>query len=112
MAAGGFKQRTQALAALQDGALDMIGLARPMVLEPALPKKGMKAAGGDPAFPRFPSPAPGAVTAWYTMRIDALAEDREAGFDMDADTALRVYDARDAARHPRWLARFGGCRDR
>jgi len=111
MAAGGFKQRAQALAALQEGALDLIGLARPMVLEPALPEKWMTVSGGDPAFPRFPSPSPGAVTAWYTMRIDALAEDREAGFDMDADTALRLYDARDAARHPRWRARFGTGRD-
>jgi len=107
MAAGGFKTRAQAVAALHDGALDIVALARPLVLDPALPARWMSAAGGDPVFPRFPPPPPGAVTAWYTMRIAALAEDREAVFAMDAETALRLYDERDAARCSVWAARFG-----
>jgi len=108
MAAGGFKTRRQAFDALGAGLLDVIALARPLVLDPELPRQWLSAEGGDPAFPRFdPRPPPGAITAWYTLRIAALAEGREGAFDLDPETALRLYDERDAARCKRWNARFG-----
>ncbi len=107
MAAGGFKTRAQALAALENGDLDVVALARALVLEPALPRIWAEG-GGDPTFPRFdPRPPEGGVTAWYTLRISALAEDREDAFDLDPVSALRRYDARDAARAALWTARFG-----
>lgn len=107
MAASGFKTRAQAIGAISDGDLDMVGLARPLVLDPGLPRKWLTPAGGDPAFPRFASPRPGAVTAWYTLRIAAIAGDAEDCFDIEANTALDAYDARDAERCPLWTGRFG-----
>ena len=87
MAASGFKKREQATGALADGDLDMVGLARPLVLDPDLPRRWMSETGGDPVFPRFSDPRPGAVTAWYTLRIAALAEDAE-----DAGDAQQRHD--------------------
>ncbi|MEM7651572.1 MAG: NADH:flavin oxidoreductase/NADH oxidase family protein [Pseudomonadota bacterium] len=107
MAAGGFKRREQALAALSEKTLDMVALARPVVLEPNLPSIWMSDTPRDPVFPRFASTQPGGVTAWYTLRITAMSEDREENFAMDADTALEVYDKRDAEREALWAARFG-----
>ena len=109
---GGFKTREQAAEALRDGTLDMVGLARALVLDPELPARWMEAGGGDPVFPRFASTRPGGMTAWYTLRIGALAEGREADFDIDPDAALALYDRRDAERCPAWRARFGPVRPR
>lgn len=106
MLTGGFKTRKQAVNALRDGAADAIGLARAMVLDPALADTWLSDAGGDPRFPAFQAPPPGAVTAWYTMRLIALAENREDGFDMTAAKALEVYEARDAERCETWRKRF------
>ncbi len=106
MLTGGVKRRDDAIAALGSGAVDLVGLARCMALEPALANTWLAAAGGDPEFPRFESAPPGGITAWYTMRLTALGEDREAEFDMDLDTAIRVYEARDAERCSEWRKQF------
>ena len=106
MAAGGFKTRQQVVSARKDGALDVIGLGRALVIDPGLPRKWF-AGGGDPLFPLFsPAPPPGSMTAWYTMRISALAHDREARFFMDPGKALELYNRRDARRGKLWAARF------
>ena len=106
MATGGFKRREQAIDALVDGAVDMVGLARAMVLDPRLAVSWLSESGGDPVFPRFDSNPAGGVTAWYTMRLTALGEDREQGFTLDADSAMRVYEERDARRCSRWREKF------
>ena len=77
MLTGGFKRREQAVDAVLSGAIDMVGLARAMVLDPRLAEVWLTKEGGDPQFPTFDSPPRGGVTAWYTMRITALAGDRE-----------------------------------
>ena len=106
MLTGGFKSRQQALDALADGAIDIVGLARAMVLEPRLAETWLSEASRDPDIPRFESAPPGGITAWYTMRLTALAEDREDAFEMDLDTAIRSYDDRDALRCETWKQKF------
>lgn len=106
MVTGGFKRRDHAVAAVLDGAADAVGLARTMALDPSLANRWLSARGGDPAFPRFNRTVPGGVTAWYSMRLTALGEDREGDFDQDLPTALSEYAARDARRCEAWRERF------
>ena len=107
MLTGGFKTRAQARGALESGAVDVIGLARALVLDPALPEK-WRMGGPDPAFPRFDAPPEGGVTAWYTMRLTELANDAETDALPDVPGALAAYEARDAARVEIWRRHFGG----
>lgn len=106
MVTGGFKSRQQAAEAIETAAADMIGLARAMVLLPDLPNQWMTESGGDPEYPRFFSNPPGGITAWYTMRLTALGEDKEVSFDMDLPEAIELYEQRDAERSQRWNASF------
>lgn len=62
---------------------------------------------GDPRFPRFPSPPPGGVTAWFTMRLTALANHETATFDPPLSQAIDAYESRDAARAETWRQAFG-----
>lgn len=106
MLTGGFKRREQAVEAVLEGAVDMVGLARAMVLNPRLAEVWLTNRGGDPRFPKFDSPPRGGVTAWFTMRITALAEEREETFTLDPRSALRAYQDRDALRCVGWRERF------
>ena len=106
MATGGFKKREQATDAVASGAVDMVGIARAMVLDPQLAKTWSTEAGGDPKFPRFDSNPPGGITAWYSMRLTALGEDREQDFEMDLASAIRLYEERDAQRCTAWREKF------
>ncbi len=106
MLTGGFKRREQAVDAVVSGAVDMVSMARAMVLDPRLPEAWLTEEGGDPEFPVFDSPPRGGATAWYTMRLTALAEDREEAFTMDPQSALRVYEERDAQRCIKWREKF------
>jgi len=105
MATGGFKRREQAVDAVASGAVDIVSLARAMVLNPRLAEVWLTE-GGDPDFPIFESPPRGGVTAWYTMRITALGEDRENTFTLDPQSALRIYEERDAQRCIKWRDKF------
>jgi len=106
MATGGFKRREQAVDAVASGAVDMVGVARAMVLEPGLAKAWLSEEGGDPIFPRFESNPPGGITAWYTMRLTALGEDREDAFTLDLPSAIRIYEDRDAQRCIKWQEKY------
>ena len=110
MLTGGFKTRQQAVDALQSGTVDMIGLARAMVLNPQLPKNWFNEVAYNMTdgvkFPTFKSPPIGAITAWYTLRLVAIAEDKEDQFDVDLLAALRIYEARDAERCSLWREKF------
>ncbi len=111
MLTGGFDRREQAVEALASGAVDIVSMARGMVLNPQLAKTWLSENGGDPAFPRFSAPPPGGVTAWYTMRLAALGEDNENAFALDPQSALRVYEERDAQRCTHWQERFSQLAD-
>lgn len=106
MLTGGFKRREQAVDAVASGAVDMVSMARAMVLDPRLPEVWLTEEGGDPDFPVFDSPPRGGATAWYAMRITELAEDREETFTLDPQSALRVYEERDAGRCIKWREKF------
>ena len=106
MLTGGIKTRDEAAAAMISGAVDVVGLARALVLDPALPAKWLSSEGGDPEFPMFSSPPPGGVTAWYTMRLTALANHDEASFNPELQTVVDDYERRDADRVSRWNLKF------
>ena len=108
---GGFKAHAQAVQAVDSGATDAVGLARALVLDPALPQRWLSArAEGDvtdPQFPRFDDPPPEGITAWYTQRLTALGEDAESTHAPSLEEAVAAYQGRDAARVPWWRANFG-----
>ncbi|MEQ8652634.1 MAG: oxidoreductase [Kiloniellales bacterium] len=106
MLTGGIARREEAVRVVSSGAVDLVGVARAMVLDPRLAQAWLSAAGGDPAFPQFQSPPRGGVTAWYSMRLTALGEDSEESFTLDPETALRIYEDRDAERSVRWRRTF------
>ena len=106
MATGGFKYRQQAIDALAGGFVDVVGLARALVVEPNLANLWLSAQGGDPVYPRFESTPEGGITAWYTMRITALGEDNEHTFATDPASALALYNQRDTLLCVKWLKRF------
>lgn len=106
MATGGFKKRQQAVDAVASGAVDMVGLARAMVLNPQLAEDWLAEEGRDPEFPKFESNPSGGITAWYTMRLTALGEDQEDAFRLDLPTAIRIYEDRDAQRCTKWSEKF------
>jgi len=106
MLTGGFKRRQQAVDAVASGTVDMVGLGRAMALNPRLADAWLSQGGGDPDFPKFESAPPGGITAWYTMRLTALAEDREKTFKLDLPSAIRLYEERDAQRCIKWHEQF------
>jgi 2,4-dienoyl-CoA reductase-like NADH-dependent reductase (Old Yellow Enzyme family) len=106
MVTGGFKTRAQGADALASGHADMVGLARSLVLDPALPRRWYDEAAADVAFPRFDDPPEGGITAWYTMRLAELGEDREEAKEMSLPEAVAAYERRDADRVHIWRQRF------
>ena len=111
MCTGGFKTKAQAEDAVKSGAIDIVGLARALVLEPRLPNLWKENQNTELTFPRFSQAPEGGITAWYTMRLTEMAEDREdavknSGTDKHLQDAIRVYGERDAARAKVWVNHF------
>ncbi len=106
MVTGGFRTREQAAYAIQKNFTDAVSLARAMVLKSSLANTWISDEGGDPAFPVFNAPPRGGVTAWYTMRLTALGEDREHLYDLSPAAALAAYEMRDSERCTKWRERF------
>jgi len=106
MLTGGFKTRTQAEDAVASGAVDIVGLARALVLEPSLPDLWKADLKPEPVFPRFSETPEGGITAWYTMRLTEIGADKEASVVGDLRQAIRDYEARDKARTEVWLRHF------
>lgn len=106
MLTGGIKKREQAMDAIAGGTIDMVGLGRAMALDPRIPENWFNKEGGDPVFPRFEELMPGGMTAWYTMRLVALGENREKEFDLSLSSAIQKYEERDAQRCVKWRDKF------
>ncbi len=104
MLTGGFKTRAQAEGAVASGVVDVIGLARALVLEPSLPDLWKRDQKPNPVFPRF-SDAP-EITAWYTMRLTEIGAGKETEAFGDLGQAIRDYETRDKARTGFWLRHF------
>ncbi len=107
MLTGGFKTRAQAEDTLNSGAVDIIGLARALVIEPSLPNLWQDDQKPEPEFPRFKTAPEGGITAWYTMRLTEIGSDSETETVTDLTDAIRDYEARDKARTKIWLRHFG-----
>lgn len=106
MLTGGFKTRAQAEEAVASGAVDVVGLARALVLEPSLPDLWKTDQKLEPLFPRFPDAAEGGVTAWYTMRLTEIGADKETQVFGELGQAIRDYEARNKSRTKVWLRHF------
>ena len=66
-----------------------------MALNPTLANDWMRPVGGNPKIPRFRSPPHGGITAWFSMPLTALGEDREHVLDLNPEEALTAYETRD-----------------
>ena len=106
MLTGGFKTRTQAVDAIANGAVDIVGIARALVLEPSLPDLWKADQKPEPVFPRFADAPEGGITAWYTMRLTEIGADKETPVFGDLGHAIRDYEERDKARTEVWLRHF------
>lgn len=109
MLTGGFKTKEQALTAITSGIVDFVGLARALIIAPPLPNQWQKDENLVLNFPRFTHSPEGGVTAWYTMRITDIGDDKaiDDKFDLDIDKAIETYEARDRERTQIWLEHFG-----
>jgi len=107
VATGGFETKGQAVAAVQSGCVDAVSLARAMIIDPELPNKWLSKKHENPSFPVFDNPPKGSITAWYTMLLTALGEDRENEFDLSPRKAMDLYNKRDDERCKNWLRYFG-----
>lgn len=103
---GGFTTRAQAAAAVDSGCADAVSLGRALALDTGLASSWTADASRNPKFPVFSAPPAGSITAWYTMRLVALANDAENEFDLSPAEALADYERRDAKRCEQWLQRF------
>lgn len=106
MLTGGFKTRAQAEHALASGAVDIVGLARALVLEPDLVNLWRDAQMPEPEFPRFPNAPEGGITAWYTMRLTEIGADIDSDGYGDLVQAIDAYGARDDLRTEIWQTHF------
>jgi len=106
MLTGGFKTRTQAEDALASGTVDIVGLARALILEPSLPDLWKADQKPEPVFPRFSVAPEGGITAWYTMRLTEIGSDKETQVFSDLGQAICDYEARDKTRTEVWLRHF------
>ncbi len=106
MLTGGIRRHDEAVAVLRDQAADAVSLARALALNPAVAQSWVTDAPVDPAFPKFESPPPGGITAWYTMRLTAIGEDRDDTFDLTLPEAIEAYETRDADKCHIWQKRF------
>ena len=111
MVTGGFKTYGQAVDAVASGATDLVGLARALVVDPELPSRWLGPDPVDPVFPRFDSPPPGGITAWYTMRLTDIARHAEHKVKRTLEGALEEYEARDERRVVQWTRVFGSSTD-
>lgn len=106
MVTGGFKTLAQAVEAISSGDSDLVGLARALSLDPSLPDRWQADDSFNPTFPKFSSPAEGAVTAWYTMKLTQLGQDREGEELPDLETIVEIYNQRDRERDKIWNEHF------
>ena len=106
MLTGGFKSKDEATQALSCGAVDILNIGRAMALNPNLANDWFNDLNTNPKFPRFDSSVPGGITAWFTMLLTSIAEDREDEFDMKLLEALEEYEKRDAERTVKWKKFF------
>lgn len=106
MLTGGFKTLAQAQSAIAGGNIDVVGIARALVLNPDLANDWQQNISTEPTFPRFSAAPEGGITAWYTLQLTRLAEDHDDQMGQDLEQILKVYNERDSQRAARWNKHF------
>jgi 2,4-dienoyl-CoA reductase-like NADH-dependent reductase (Old Yellow Enzyme family) len=100
MLTGGLRSATAMEAALRSGAIDVCGLARPLVLEPDLATRllsdASSASAVRPRPGRLRGLAAAAETFWYTHQIRRLAHGREPNPRRNVDLVVASYLATSA----------------
>lgn len=109
MITGGFKKKAEADFVISNGIVDMVNIGRAIALNPYLPNDWISNKNENITFPRFETTIPGGITAWYTMRLTAIAEDKDKEFNQDLLTSFKEYKLRDAKRCIKWKKRFFSC---
>ena len=92
--------------AVAGGDADLVGLARALVVDPELPNRWLNNQRANPTFPRFSSPPTGGVTAWYTMRLTQIGQDRDSEDLPSLDATIKLYEDRDKERVYVWNEHF------
>lgn len=107
MVTGGFKTLQQAVDAITHRGVEIVGLARALALDPDLAGKWEAGTASDPEFPRFQTPPEGGVTAWFTMRLTDIGQDRNLTDARGLESAIKDYEERDRSRVSIWNAHYG-----
>ncbi|MEM7070333.1 MAG: oxidoreductase [Pseudomonadota bacterium] len=105
MVTGGFKTKDQATHAVASGVVDLVGLARALILEPSLASIWQKT-NENPIFPTFKSLPKGGITAWYSMQLTAIAKNRQLDQNYDLEKAILEYETRDQNRAISWNSKY------
>jgi 2,4-dienoyl-CoA reductase-like NADH-dependent reductase (Old Yellow Enzyme family) len=97
MVTGGFRSRPAMEAALASGALDVVGLGRPMCVEPDLPNKLLadSQAAGTPWEAQI-KPAKAGL-GWFCMQLIRIGDGQPADTEMTGEQAMAAYVANEEA---------------
>lgn len=102
MVTGGFRTRRAMQAALDDGAVDLIGLARPLILEPGLSKALLEQDSARsmpmPRPFRIRSLAGLAEAAWFSRQLRRVAAGRASAPVLTIVFSMLLYVLRDSIR--------------
>ena len=95
MVTGGFRTAAVMNAALEEGALDLVGLARPLALEPALPREMFEGrSAGSSMTPKSFGPKAlnyFAEGGYYLAQMGLMARGRQPNPDLGAYRAVAVF---------------------
>lgn len=97
MVTGGFRTRAGMTAAMATGAADVIGLGRPLCVEPDLPRRLLSnAADSVPAYEEGITPKKAGL-AWFCLQLLRLGEGSDPDLTLDGSTAIQAYQANELA---------------
>ncbi|MBL8609026.1 MAG: NADH:flavin oxidoreductase/NADH oxidase family protein [Myxococcales bacterium] len=112
MLTGGFRSRAVMEEALTSGAVDLVGVARPLAFDPNLPKKLLAGevdrATAPPVRARVRAFQPLAEVAWFAAQMQRIAAGLEPSATLSAEVAMARMLGSDFARSfARLVARLG-----
>jgi 2,4-dienoyl-CoA reductase-like NADH-dependent reductase (Old Yellow Enzyme family) len=96
MVTGGFRTVSAMSEALDGGDLDMVGLGRPMIVDPEVPEKILSG-----KVDRAPTPEKGMnpfhMLPWLNVQIDRLADGRDADLSIEPEVSVADFIAGEKA---------------
>lgn len=96
MVTGGFRSRKGMEEALASGALDMIGLGRPMCVEPDVPNKLLSGAEGCGTWEKQIRPAKAGM-GWFALALISHGDGEDPDTAMTGEQAITAYLANEEA---------------